>query len=86
MKRRGVIILYNISAQFITPSWWPVNEREVPPTLYFNSSTLSCLLYGLQNDSLYDISVTALTSAGPGPWSEPVRIRTFQNGNFYNEF
>uniref|UniRef100_A0A7M5X9S1 Fibronectin type-III domain-containing protein n=1 Tax=Clytia hemisphaerica TaxID=252671 RepID=A0A7M5X9S1_9CNID len=79
MKRRGVIISYNISARFITPLWWPVNESAVPQTLYFNSSTLSCLLYGLQNDSLYNVSVTALTSVGSGPWSEPVQIRTLQN-------
>jgi len=45
-----------------------------------SSLTESFVLEPVQNDTLFDIKVTAHTVAGVGPFSEMIQIRTKNNG------
>ena len=45
-----------------------------------NTSNTSIVLGGLQEYVEYNISVTAYTSVGPGPFSPGVNNQTFEDG------
>ena len=47
-----------------------------------NVSALSVILMRLQEYVNYTISVRAYTSAGAGPYSDPVSILTYEDGKF----
>ena len=51
-------------------------------TAIINTSMLSINLTGLQEFVDYNISVRAYTSAGPGPYSDPVTERTLEDGEW----
>ena len=51
-------------------------------TAMMNTSMLSINLTGLQEFVDYNISVRAYTSAGPGPYSDPVTERTLEDGEW----
>ena len=46
-----------------------------------NTTDLSIVVTGLEEYVNYNISVRAYTSVGPGPYSDPVTERTFEDGN-----
>ena len=48
-----------------------------------NSTNLTIIVGGLEEDVNYNISVRAYTSVGPGPYSEEVTNRTFEDGESY---
>ena len=48
------------------------------------TADLSIVLADLQEFVTYSISVGAYTSAGAGPYSEPISIRTMDDGEQYN--
>ena len=44
------------------------------------SAELSLLLTGLQEFNIYNVSVRAYTSAGPGPYSDVILAMTLEDG------
>ena len=46
-----------------------------------NATNLSIVITNLEEFVNYNISVRAYTSVGPGPYSDPVTVRTFEDGN-----
>lgn len=49
---------------------------------FVNTSNLSYELVNLEEFVSYNISVRAYTSVGPGPYSDPITERTFQDGMY----
>ena len=45
------------------------------------TTNLSIVITNLEEFVNYNISVRAYTSVGPGPYSDPVTVRTFEDGN-----
>ena len=46
-----------------------------------NTTNLSIVITDLEEFVNYNISVRAYTRVGPGPYSDPVTARTFEDGN-----
>ena len=46
-----------------------------------NTTNLLMVITDLEEFVNYNISVRAYTSVGPGPYSDPVTVRTFEDGN-----
>ena len=74
INRSGLIITYEVE-------YVPLeNFNGQISTRYINSSQLNTTLTGLQEYVVYNISVRAYTSVGPGPYSDPLTRRTLEDG------
>lgn len=49
-------------------------------SVMLNSTNRSIVLSGLQEFVTYNISISAYTSVGSGPYSDVMPVRTFENG------
>ena len=74
LDRNGVIIDYEVQ---IEPLDFPADIM----TNLLTTTNISILVTGLEEYVNYNISVRAYTSVGPGPYSDPVTERTFEDGN-----
>ena len=72
--RNGIVINYEIQ---IEPLDFPADIFINP----LNTTNSSILVDDLEEHILYNISVRAYTNVGPGPYSDPVMERTFEDGN-----
>ena len=76
IDRNGIIINYEIQIE-------PLDflaDIFIDP---LNTTNLSILVADLEEHVFYDIRVRAYTSVGPGPYSDPVTVRTFEDGNVH---
>ena len=48
-----------------------------------NTTNLTIIVGGLEEDVNYNISVRAYTSVGPGPYNEEITNRTFEDGELF---
>ena len=74
--QNGVINNYEVQ---IEPLDFPADISVV----LLNTTNLSIVATGLQEYVIYDFSVRAYTSVGPGPYSNPVIKRTSEDGNVH---
>ena len=79
LDRNGIIIDYEVE---IEPLDFPADIM----TDILTTTNLSILVTGLEEFVNYNISVRAYTSVGPGPYSDPVTERTFEDGITYFSF
>ena len=56
------------------------------PTDTITTTNLSIMIIDLEEFINYNISVRAMTNVGPGPYSDPVTVRTFEDGNIPPKF
>ena len=62
---------------------------DFPADIFTDTITtmnLSIVIADLEEFVNYNISVRAYTSVGPGPYSDPVTVRTFEDGNIPPNF
>ena len=74
LDRNGIITDYEVQIQ----------PLDFPADLSVNlltTTNLSILVTDLDEYISYSIEVRAYTSVGPGPYSDPVTERTFEDGN-----
>ena len=74
LDQNGIIIEYEVE----------IEPLDFPADLSLDlltTTSLSIVITGLQEYVFYNISVRAYTSVGPGPYSDPVTERTFEDGN-----
>ena len=83
MEKNGIITKFNISLNKIENPWETVNDT----TRYFilDGKTFELSMYGLDNYTEYEVSVTAYTIIGPGPTKKAV-FRTASNGKKFDIF
>ena len=76
IDQNGIIISYEIEYE-------PLQfTGELNTGTIINDATdLEVAIIGLEEYVEYNISVRAFTSVGPGPYSDPVTERTFEDGN-----
>ena len=74
LDQNGIIIDYEVQ---IEPLDFPADIFVDP----LNTTSLSILVTGLEEYVNYNVSVRAYTSVGPGPYSDPVTERTFEDGD-----
>ena len=74
-SRHGTIIQYEIMYE-------PLTTFGVLTTLTVTTTNLSIILISLEEYVEYNISVSAYTSVGPGPYSVGIVRRTFEDGKF----
>ena len=72
IDQNGIIVFYEVRFD-------PLQFTEVLMTEYINTTAMSAVLTGLQEYVEYNISVRAYTSVGPGPFSDDVTERTFED-------
>ena len=72
IERNGIIVIYEVR-------FYPLQLTNIVITEYRNTTDMSVVLTGLQEYVEYNISVRAYTSVGPGPLSEDVTERTFED-------
>ena len=72
IDQNGIIVIYEVRFD-------PLQFTEVLTTEYINTTAMSAVLPGLQEFVDYNIGVRAYTSVGPGPFSDDVTERTFEN-------
>ena len=80
ISRNGIIIMYEIQYKPLETIDGQISTDTVNIT---NISILSTDLTGLEEFVQYNISVRAYTSVGPGPYSDPVTVRTLEDGKIY---
>lgn len=73
IDRNGIIVMYEVRAD-------PLQFSEMLTTLSINATNMSTSITGLEAYVLYNISVRAYTSVGPGPYSLAITSRTFEDG------
>ena len=73
IDHNGLIIQYEIMYE-------PLTTFGVLTTLTVNTTNLFITLTDLEEYVEYNISVRAYTSVGPGPFSEGIARRTFEDG------
>ena len=74
LDQNGIITEYEVQIQ----------PLDFPADLSVNlltTTNLSILVTDLEEYISYSIEVRAYTSVGPGPYSDPVSERTFEDGN-----
>ena len=74
LDQNGIITDYEVQIQ----------PLDFPADLSVNlltTTNLSILVTDLEEYISYSIEVRAYTSVGPGPYSDPVTERTFEDGN-----
>ena len=74
LDQNGIIIDYEVQ---IEPLDFPADIM----TNLVTTTNLSILVTGLEEYINYSIAVRAYTSVGPGPYSDPVTVRTSEDGN-----
>ena len=74
IDENGIIINYEVRFE-------PLEFTETLTTSSVNTTNLMVVIRSLQEYIEYNISVRAYTSVGPGPYSDPVTERTFEDGN-----
>ena len=72
-ERNGEITLYEILFEPLETFGGEITSGTVNTS---NGSVLMIVLTGLEEYVEYNISVRAYTSAGPGPYSDPITART----------
>ena len=73
INRNGEITMYEVMYD-------PLQTFDVLVVDTVNISMLSTVLTDLEEYVEYNISVRAYTSTGPGPYSDPVTVRTLEDG------
>ena len=76
IDQNGEITVYEVQYEPLETFGGQISTSTV------NTSMLSINLTGLQEFVDYNISVRAYTSAGPGPYSDPVTERTLEDGEW----
>uniref|UniRef100_A0A8C0A8M7 Receptor-type tyrosine-protein phosphatase S n=1 Tax=Bos mutus grunniens TaxID=30521 RepID=A0A8C0A8M7_BOSMU len=74
-ERNGAIIKYTVAVRE-AGALGPARETELPAAAEPGAENV-LTLQGLKPDTAYDLQVRAHTRRGPGPYSPPVRYRTF---------
>ncbi|XP_054982010.1 receptor-type tyrosine-protein phosphatase S isoform X12 [Sorex araneus] len=75
-ERNGAIVKYTVAVRRVGGPG-PALETELPPAAGGPGAEQALTLRELQPDTTYDLQVRAHTRRGPGPYSPPVRYRTF---------
>ena len=73
IDRNGIISMYEVMYE-------PLMTFGVLTPAKVNTTNLTIIVAGLEEDVNYNISVRAYTSVGPGPYSEDITNRTFEDG------
>ena len=73
IERNGIITMYEVMYD-------PLMTFGVLTPATVNTTNLTIIVDGLEEYVEYNISVRAYTSVGPGPYSEEVTNRTFEDG------
>uniref|UniRef100_A0A452RF98 protein-tyrosine-phosphatase n=1 Tax=Ursus americanus TaxID=9643 RepID=A0A452RF98_URSAM len=74
-ERNGAIVKYTVAVRE-AGALGPARETELPAAAEPGAENV-LTLQGLKPDTAYDLQVRAHTRQGPGPYSPPVRYRTF---------
>uniref|UniRef100_A0A8C7B5M3 protein-tyrosine-phosphatase n=1 Tax=Neovison vison TaxID=452646 RepID=A0A8C7B5M3_NEOVI len=74
-ERNGAIVKYTVAVRE-AGALGPAQETELPAAAEPGAENV-LTLRGLKPDTAYDLQVRAHTRQGPGPYSPPVRYRTF---------
>ncbi|XP_053514314.1 receptor-type tyrosine-protein phosphatase S isoform X6 [Artibeus jamaicensis] len=74
-ERNGAIVKYTVAVRE-AGALGPARETELPAAAEPGAENM-LTLQGLKPDTAYDLQVRAHTRRGPGPYSPPVRYRTF---------
>ena len=74
LDQNGIIINYEVQIE-------PLDFSTILFVNSLSTTDLSILVTGLEEHVNYSIGVRAYTSVGPGPYSDPVTERTFEDGN-----
>uniref|UniRef100_A0A2K6RXN3 Receptor-type tyrosine-protein phosphatase S n=1 Tax=Rhinopithecus roxellana TaxID=61622 RepID=A0A2K6RXN3_RHIRO len=74
-ERNGAIVKYTVAVRE-AGALGPARETELPAAAEPGAEN-ALTLQGLKPDTAYDLQVRAHTRRGPGPFSPPVRYRTF---------
>ena len=74
LDQNGIITEYEVQTE-------PLDFPADISVDLLTASSLSIVVTGLQEYVFYDIRVRAYTIVGPGPYSDPVTVRTFEDGN-----
>uniref|UniRef100_A0A2K6GYK2 protein-tyrosine-phosphatase n=1 Tax=Propithecus coquereli TaxID=379532 RepID=A0A2K6GYK2_PROCO len=74
-ERNGAIVKYTVAVRE-AGALGPARETELPAAAEPGAEN-ALTLRGLKPDTAYDLQVRAHTRRGPGPFSPPVRYRTF---------
>lgn len=74
-ERNGAIVKYTVAVRE-AGALGPARETELPAAAEPGAEN-ALTLQGLKPDTAYDLQVRAHTRRGPGPYSPPVRYRTF---------
>ena len=73
IERNGIITMYEVMYD-------PLMTFDVLTPATVDTTNLTIIVDGLEEYVEYNISVRAYTSVGPGPYSEEVTNRTFEDG------
>ena len=73
IDRNGIITMYEVMYE-------PLMTFGVLTSATVTTTNLTIVLGGLEEYVEYNISVRAYTSVGPGPYSEEIANRTFEDG------
>ena len=76
LDQNGIIAEYEVQIE-------PLDFQADLLVDLLNTTNLSIAVTGLEEYVFYNISVRAYTSVGPGPYSDPVTERTFEDGNVH---
>ena len=79
IDQNGIITIYEVRFD-------PLQFTGVLMTEYMNTTDMSVVLTSLQEYVEYNISVRAYTSVGPGPFSEDITERTFEDRELITYF
>ena len=74
LDQNGMITLYEVRSEPL------VTFDGALATSMSNTTSMSLVLYDLQEYVTYSISVRAYTSAGPGMYSQPIIEQTLEDG------
>ena len=74
IDRNGIVTNYEVLYEPLETFGGAIRSMTV------TTNNLSVILTGLQKFVMYDISVRAYTSEGPGPYSEEITVMTFEDG------
>ena len=76
ISQNGEIIMYEVQYEPLEP----FDDQISIETVITSGPVLMMNLTGLEEYVQYNISVRAYTSTGPGPYSDPVTVRTLEDG------
>ena len=73
IDQNGIVVMYEVQVL-------PLQLLGMLTTLSINTTNTSVFITALEEYVQYNISVSAYTSVGPGPFSPAVTNRTFEDG------